>query len=186
MSDTLRSVIITSEAAERMLDRTTPIYDNSVVGLYLFEAIGREYDMLNQIIEELPDQLNPDTATWLLGHWERRYGLTTDESISLDDRRRRIRIRQKHTGAFNPYKIRQLAENITGLSARVEEHTAPYTFAVYLSSTSSDAEELRKAIRKIKPSHLSFEIGYEQGVSNEVYVGGNVDLYKNFVLPQAN
>ena len=186
MSDTLREQIITSASAQRMLNNTTPIYDNSMIGLYMFQAIGAEIDSVTQIIDELPDQLNPDTATWLLGHWERRYGLPTDETLSLDERRRIIRLRRYHTGAFNPYKVKQLAEDMTGVPARVVEFVDDYTFAVYLSATTSSDEALRRTIQKLKPSHLSFEIKYEQGVSATVNIGGNIAQYKHFDLPQVN
>lgn len=186
MSDRLRDIIITSETADRMLNETTPIYDNSKIGLYMFEAMGREYDSVRAIVEDLPNQLNPETATWLLPLWERRFGLPTDETMSLEERRRKIRLRRRHTGAFNPDKVKRLAENMTGLSARVVQNVGPYTFAVYLSATSSSDEALRKAIKKLKPSHYSFEIRYEQGVTGEVVIGGNINCYKNFTLAQVN
>lgn len=186
MNESLRETIITSPAAERMLQNTTPIYDNSKVALYMFEGMGREYDKVNQILDELPAQLSPETATWLLPLWERRYGLPTDESLSLEERRRKIRLRQRHTGAFNPQKVEEMAENLTGLAARVVEHVGPYTFAVYLTATSSNDEALRKRIQKLKPSHKSFEIRYEQGVTNTLEIGGIIRSYKNFMLRQAN
>lgn len=186
MSDTLREELITSEAAERMLTRVTPIYDNSVVALYCFEAMGKEFDAVAQILDELPAQLNPDTATWLLPLWERRYGLITDTTLSLDERRRKIRLRKKHTGAFNPYKLQQLAENLTGISARVVEHVSAYTFAVYLSAMTTSEEELRKAVRKMKPSHRTFLIRYEQYVPGEIRTGGFIAQYRHFDLAQTN
>ena len=189
MSDTLREEIITSPAAERFLTRVTPIYDNSLVGLYVFEAMGKEFDSVNQIIDELPAQLNPDTATWLLPLWERRYGIPTDTTLSLEERRRKIRlrrIRKKYTGAFNTHKVQQLAENLTGISARVVNHISAYTFAVYLAAMTTEEEELRKTIQQLKPSHYSFEIRYEQNVPSEIGIGGIIAQYKHFDLPQVN
>lgn len=186
MSDTLRKIIITSESAERMLEMTTPIYDNSKIALYCFEAMGREFDRINKILDDFPAQLSPETATWLLPLWERRYGLTTDESLPLEERRRKIRLRRKHTGAFNPQKVVELAENMTGLSARVVEHVAPYTFAIYLSATSGNDEALKRQIKKLKPSHQSFEVRYEQGATGTIDIGGAVRYYKDFVLKQVN
>lgn len=186
MADTLRDIIITSPAADWMLNNTTPIYDNSKIALYMFEGVGREFDKVNQILEELPAQLDPETATWLLPLWERRYGLPTDETVSLEERRRKIRLRQHHTGAFNPQKIIELAENLTGVTARVVEHVGPYTFAVYLSATSASDDALRRQIKKLKPSHKSFEIRYEQNASNVIDIGGNINWYKHFELNQVN
>ena len=186
MSGTLREIIITSETANRMLSETTPIYDNSLIALYMFEAMGREFDDVAQIVAELPRQLNPETATWLLPLWERRFGITTDETLSLEERRRKIRLRRKHIGAFNPHKVKEWAENMTGVPARVVEFVDSYTFAVYLAAMTSDDEKLRKTIRTLKPSHLTCQLIYEQGVPGELFVGGNISQYVHFVLTQVN
>lgn len=171
MGDTLREKIITSAAAERMLNRVTPIYDNSVVALYMFEAMGREYDTLQQIVDELPAQTNPETATWLLSLWERRYGLTTDETLTLEERRRRIRLRKKHSGAINPYKIKELAANLTGLTAQVNEFVDSYTFEVVLPYISDGDAAFRRTIRKVKPSHLTCRIDYRLGANFDLCTG---------------
>lgn len=171
MSDTLREKIITSEAAERMLNRVSPIYDNSVVALYMFEAMGREYDSLQKIVDELPAQTNPETATWLLPLWERRYGLTTDESLTLEERRRRIRLRKKYSGAINPYKIKELAANLTGLTAEVNEFVGPYTFEVVLPYISDGDAAFRRTLRQVKPSHLSVDVNYRLDTTFDLYTG---------------
>lgn len=186
MSDTLREDILQSEAGQRMIETVTPIYDNSYVGLWMFEAMGREWDSFVNIIESLKSELDPDTATWMLPLWERRYGLQTDTSLSYDERRRKIRQRRTNKRTFNPRRVEQMAENITGLPARVVESIADYTFAVYLTATTSDDETLRRAIKRLKPSHMSFEIRYEQGVPGEIAAGGAISEYKRFTMAQVN
>ena len=57
MSDTLRDEIITSKTARADAQRGCRIYDNSYVGLWIFEALGREYDRTWEIIETMPAQL---------------------------------------------------------------------------------------------------------------------------------
>ena len=67
MSDlTHRERIVQSTSANRMIDTVSPIYENSYVGSWLFEDIGREWDRLWKIIDEMPDQLFPQTVTWLI------------------------------------------------------------------------------------------------------------------------
>lgn len=186
MSDTLREDIIKSEAAERMLNTVSPIYDNSYVGLWMFEAIGREYDILLSLIESLKTELFPDTATWMLELWEKRYGLAVNPSLSKEERRRRIKLKQTPGGAFNPRKVENLAEAVTGFSARVEENIAPYTFAVYLTTTGTNDEGLRRSLNRVKPSHLSFVILYEESVTGEFMTGIGMQSYKHFELQQVN
>ena len=184
MSDT-RDQIITSPAADRMIGRVSPIYDDSVIGLSMFEAIGREYDALLDIINDLPNQLYPDTATWMLVLWERRYGLD-GTGLTIEQRRRQIRMRRVSKGAFNPARVERLAYDITGFSARVEENVGPYTFAVYLTAVTAEESVLRAKLRKLKPSHLSFVIRYEQYVSGQLYMGGNIACFADFSLSQVN
>ena len=186
MSDTLRDEIITSPTAKRMLERVSPIYDDSYVGLWMFQVIGLAYDEVWDKIYDLPNQLYPETATWAIELWEERYGITPDDTLSIEERRRKVIRKRTRSGAFTPKKIEALAENMTGFPARVVENVAPYTFAVYLSATTSDDDALRSEIKRLKPSHCSFEIRYEQSASCDFYMGGVISQYKDFALAQVN
>ena len=55
----------TSESAVRMLSYVSQgFYDSSYVGKWLYQVMGMEYDDVRKIIEELPYQMFPETATW--------------------------------------------------------------------------------------------------------------------------
>lgn len=186
MSDSLRETIITSETASRMLDRVTPIYDDSYVGLWMFQVIGVAYDEVWDLINDLPSQFQPETATWSIELWEKRYGIVPNPNLSISERRARVLAKRSHPGALTPGVIEKLCETITGFRGRVEEHVAPYTFAVYLPVVSTEETELKRRIRAIKPSHMSFEIRHEEEVSGEVYTGISFEMYKDFALGQVN
>lgn len=146
-----------------MLSRVSPIYDNSYVGLWLFEVIGREYDALWDIIRELPQQLSPNSATWLLPFWEERYGLDIGDYLTNEVRRERIRtaISSLHSQPFTPWLVEQRAQAITGRMATVYENTGPYTFTVYVSISENNPQieaQLHNMLRRSKPSHLSYEL----------------------------
>ena len=54
----------TSESAKRQLGYVTAgFYDNSYVGKWIFQVIGQEYDDARKIMQELPAQMFPETAT---------------------------------------------------------------------------------------------------------------------------
>ena len=54
-----------SESAKRMLSYVTPgWYDYSYVGKWLYEVMGREIDNAEFYVEDLINQLFPETATW--------------------------------------------------------------------------------------------------------------------------
>lgn len=155
----LKDSILKSPTGQRMLSRVSPIYDNSYVGLWLFEAIGQEYDELWQIMDEFPLQLFPETATWSLGLWERRYGLTVPSASTIEERRMNIKIKRDARPPMNPARIEALAETITGAEASVKEGVAPFTFQLILSNdTDYSAAKLEETIKTYKPAHMSCDI----------------------------
>ena len=78
----------TSESARRQLSYVTEgFYDNSYVGKWLFQVMGLEYDDARKILEELPRQFFPETATWGMMYHEIKWGLPVREHLSYEERR---------------------------------------------------------------------------------------------------
>ena len=65
----LRDTILQSESAKKMIEMVTPIYDESYIGLWMFEIIGRKLDELKASVETYPIQAFPETATWSMRLW---------------------------------------------------------------------------------------------------------------------
>lgn len=155
----LQESILTSEVAKRMVERVTPIYANSYVGLWMFETIGEEYDRLWEIINSISAQILPSTATWSLELWERRYGIIPPAGSSIELRRAAIEQKRHVRPPLSPFRLEQLCEMLTGNPAHVEDHIGPYTFGVQVTASSLKVlKEVNSLIRKIKPSHLSYEL----------------------------
>lgn len=155
-----------------MLNTVSPIYDNSYVGLWLFQIMGQEHDRLWDLVESLKLQAFPQSVTWAIHLWERRYGLTPDDALSIEERRRRLLQMQSTTIYFTPESLRKYIEKITGCEVTIDEHEAPFTFRVNVIEDSShpsfDLAYLRKCLNKIKQSHMSYRIG--QGYSGNVQI----------------
>jgi len=170
-----RDRIITSPTAERMLSRVSPIYDESYVGLWTFEAIGRGYDELWEIVNTFPDQLFPETATWGLVLWERRYGIVTDETIPLEDRRQAVLAARDATNRFTHYHLEAYITSKTGGTARVIDNVGPYTFGVRVEAEKGiaavDMLDLQAYIMSHKPSHLTCKIMFYTEKSMRVHIG---------------
>lgn len=184
--ETLREEIITSETAERMVGRVSPIYDQSYVGLWLFEAIGREYDMLWDIARTMPDQLVPDTATWTIELWELRYGITPHEGQTLEERRRAVKLARSVPSPFNPASLQRYIKNLTGRDSEIVDNVSSFTFGVYITQSdtmgNTDLDRLISYINRHKPSHMSYELGM-QSVS-EILVGVETGYWR-FPYPMA-
>lgn len=153
----LMQKILTSNAAKRMIDYVSPIYDQSYIGLWLFNVIGIELDELNKFCEELYDQAHIDTATWSLPMWEKEYGITPLEDQTIEQRRERL-LQIKKKSAFNPEKLRKLIESMTDVEVEVVENTNKNTFLVRLKGYVDNLDEVKRQINLMKPAHLVYNI----------------------------
>ncbi len=149
----LMQKILTSDAAKRMIDYVSPIYDRSYVGLWLFNVIGIELDELNKFCEELYDQAHIETATWSLPMWEKEYGITPLEDQTIEQRRQRL-LQMKKKSAFNPEKLRKLIESMTGVEVEIVENTNKNTFLVRLKGSVDNLDDVKEQINLMKPAHL--------------------------------
>lgn len=152
--------IIRSPSAETFLRMVTKgFYDNSYIGLWMYEAIGREWDEMRKWAEGLKDEINPQTCTWSIGIWEWVYGIETDEALQLEYRRQRILAKILWTKPVNPEVIRRGVVKITGCDVDITDFAGPYRFALKIHMQ-EDGETLpyglvREYIQTVKPSHLA-------------------------------
>lgn len=175
MSETHKERIVKSTAARRMMEAVSPIYEDSYAGCWLFEDIGREWDRLWEIIDELPDQLFPHTATWLLSLWERRYGIVPGADDTIQVRQQRIEDIETSRKAFTPYVLDRWVNKRTGGKAIVEDNIAPYTFGITISSENGlsglDTDELSDYIMQMKQSHMSCKVTCLTEKKTTIYTG---------------
>lgn len=163
--ETFKEMIVQSTVAKRMIETVSPIYEDSYVGCWMFEDIGREWERIWAIIDELPDQLFPQSASWLLSFWEERYGITPN--IGDDDETRRSRVMEAEAPPqpFTPFTLNRWVYANSRRRVIVNDHIAPYTFAVFVvnqpDSLPLDFGKLYKYIVKHKQSHMSFELYLE-------------------------
>lgn len=160
--ENLREIILTSPSGKRMIGRVSPIYDNSYVALWMYQAIGLEYDDLWAAVSKLREQFFPETATWALPLWEQRYGLISEGTD--EERRQRISKAKQRNQPFTPAALESWISEMTALEVHVVELTPPSHFAVQLTYNGqvepNIAKKIREFVMRVKPSHLFFEIQY--------------------------
>lgn len=152
----------TSERAQHMMGRISPIYDNSYVGKWIFQVMGEEMDETWLRFEELRAQAHPETATWALPYWEERYGLTPKPSDSQEARRAAIITKRSMRAPMNPARLELIVSQIAGKDVECIENVAPYTFRIVIQDAQGDEVDtvaIIEAIRRAKPSHQTFELG---------------------------
>ena len=183
---TLRDCIIQSQSAGRMINAISPIYNQSYVGLWLQEAMGREYDALWSVMNMLSAQLFPETATWGIGLWEQRYHLDQDERLPLSKRRRAIKEKIVSRGPFTPARITALIKAVLGMDSYVLENTAAHTFTIFINTTTASEHVVRNVLDELKPAHMSYEIRYAATIPMALHVGALMAVGKKITIRQVN
>lgn len=162
----------TSESAKRMLDGVTGgngFYDNSYVGKWLFQVIGKEWDSAREILEELPDQFFPEKATWGLMYHEIKWGLPVRENLSYEERRRLIYQKRDNRAPMTPYRMEIYLTDTTGFDVHVTDvhdpgdfgyvPSHPNEFKVYfIGEGTLNVKTVIQILNKIKQSHTVYQI----------------------------
>lgn len=166
--------MLDSNNGKKMFDSISPVYKNSIIMKSLFEAIGMEFDTLDDLIEEVKLQLFPQTATWGLKYWEERCGLPTNADEPLQARRNKVIAKLQSKHIMNPKRMSMVLQKYTGAYIKLIENTAPYTFEIDLIGRTTfpkSLEQLYQTVRKIKPSHLAVNYKLISITNSNAYFG---------------
>jgi len=149
---------------------TDGFYDASVIGLWLFEVIGREWDEMADLAQNLRYEAFPQTCTWSIEIWEfvcdlePMQNLPDDPELALHMRRQRLLVKRWTRPAVNPARTEaELAALLPGYEVHVTENVALNTFLVDIMGEGGqnsifDFQNVVYTLRSIKQSHLSFEL----------------------------
>ena len=164
----LMQSILTNETAQRVIDFVSPIYGNSYVGLWLFQAIGIVLDDLSRIAEQLRYETTPCTSDLLLDYWERTYGISTDPSLTKELRREQLISKKLNRGPCNPARLASaVSVALGGVEVDITEHIDSNTFLVNIREYVPSLVPAVAVIERMKPAHLVYQIQVaEQTISD--------------------
>jgi len=163
--------IIHSPEAETFLRMVTKgFYNHSYIGLWLYEAIGREWDEMAFWAEEMAVEIHPQTCTWSIGIWEWVYGIETDESLTLECRRQKILAKIVGTRPVNPEAIRRGIASLAGMAdedVEIQDFSGPYRFGITLRPAGMPIPyaDITNYIQSVKPAHLTAEVTADLGTA---------------------
>ncbi len=165
--------IVHSPKAKTFLRMVTKgFYNNSYIGLWIYEVIGREWDEMREWAEGLKNEINPQTCTWSIGIWEWIYGFDLDESVPLEYRRQRIIAKIIGSRPISPEIIRRGVAALIGGKDEVEVNDyEPYRFSVTVRpdrNISLNHAKIYGYLNEIKPAHLAFDTDFEINPKNEL------------------
>lgn len=166
--------ILTDETAQKIIDYVSPVYGNSYVGLWMFQAIGTLLGEVYKICIDLRYETTPATSTLLLDYWEKQYGLTKDSSLTVEQRRSRIIQKTLTRGPCNPAVLSAALSNaLGGVQVDIEENAAKNTFRVNVRKAVEDLTPAIAILERRKPAHLIYEIrvGETSKITSEINVG---------------
>lgn len=151
--------ILTNEMAQRIIDFVSPIYGNSYVGLWIFQAIGVVLGDIYTIAEQLRYETNPATAELLLDYWEDHYGIPRDSSLNAEQRRLRIISKTQSRGPCNPARLEAaVSASLGGVPVEITENVAKNTFLVNIREYVPDFTAAVAVLERMKPAHLIYQI----------------------------
>lgn len=149
--------ILTNETAQKIIDYVSPIYGNSYVGLWLFQAIGVALSEPYRLAYDLRYETNAVTSVLLLDLWENHYGLPRDPSLTTEQRQNRIMAKIKSRGGCNPAKLAEaVSDAVGGLDVQITENVAQNTFLVTILGDVESLDAANAVIGRMKPAHLIY------------------------------
>ncbi|MCM1233684.1 MAG: YmfQ family protein [Ruminococcus flavefaciens] len=157
-----------SESGQRMLGYiSADFYEKSYVGKWLLQVMGFEWDMAYELLEELPLQMFPETATWGLRYHEVKWGLPVRENLSYEERRKLIYLKRDYHAPMTPYRMEKYLKDATGFEVCIADINDPgeYGFdishpnefkAYFIGEGTLDSKLVHGILRKLKQSHTKY------------------------------
>ncbi len=156
--------ILKSESAKRALDRISPIYMDSKIGLWMLESIGTELDELRNLTQDMTTQILPQTTTWAIDYWEKEYDISVNKDLPLEEiRRPRLLNKIRARAPMNPAKLVSLIKteiNNQSVPIEITENVHKNTFRIMITPGSfhTDWKQVFKLVDRVKPAHVIYFI----------------------------
>ncbi|MBM7111327.1 putative phage tail protein [Brevibacillus laterosporus] len=129
----------------------------------LQNALSKEVVAIIQAEREAIDQRFIHKATWGLDLWEQQYGIPTNRSKPLEQRRAVVMAKKRGTGTVTKEMLQNVAAAFSGGEVKIIEYASEYRFVVHFVGTLGippNIEDLTTIIEELKPAHLNFEYKY--------------------------
>lgn len=151
--------ILKNEKAQEIIDYVSPIYGESYVALWIYQALGIVMGEIYGIAEQLRYETSPATADLLLPEWEKRYDLPADSTLTKEQRQLRLVAKTASRGPCNPARLETaISAALGGVKVEIEENIAKNTFLVNIREVVDDITPAVAVLERMKPAHLIYRI----------------------------
>lgn len=151
--------MITIEDMKAEIKKELPRYYDDIKDFQeLMKAEAKILADLDNTLDDVVNQLFIETATWALVRWEKIFGILTDESKPIDQRRSVLKSKTRGAGVTTKALVEEVAESWYNGDIDVIEQ--PESIGIKFNSSlgiPSNLTDVQKALREIIPAHLMIE-----------------------------
>jgi flagellar biosynthesis/type III secretory pathway chaperone len=120
-------------------------------------ALDPEIVLLREDISQLVKELYVNTTDKFITKWETDFSLPYDSSLTLEQRRQRIKNKLSRKKTLNWQNLRLLIKNnIVKPKFYIVNEAENYHFKIFLEEENNG--ELKRAITQAKPAYLTFDL----------------------------
>lgn len=124
------------------------------------DADSKEHDTIRLDLQELLDQFYVASATYGLDVWEEMVGITTDESLSYENRRANVLAKLQNPESVTEAFLTELINRyIADQQGYILSYPEEYRIEIlYHGGQVMDYSKLVKAVRTYIPAHLGYKL----------------------------
>lgn len=141
--------------SDEMFGYVPGIFKNTKNLKALIQVSGKQFDKVDDLIQDITDQLYVDSATWGLVDWENEYGMEPNPTLTYDERRSRIKAKIRGIGKVDANLIRSVTQAYADGSVEVDFNGSIVITFIGRRGIPSAIEELKKQLSEIVPAHLN-------------------------------
>lgn len=137
----------------------------------IYRTEGYEIGRLQHDLKDLLDQCFIQTATWGLIRWESVFGITTNLSLTFEQRREILMAKLRGQGTTTRKMIEDTASAFSGGQVQVIEDNPRHCFIIRfvgIKGIPRNMQAFINMLEDIKPAHLSYHFEYTYTVWNNL------------------
>jgi len=134
----------------------------------IFNAEQRQFDKLNVSLDDLRLHMDVDTATWGLDIYEKELKIITDKNKPINERRSVIKSKMRGSGKVDAALIKMVADSFTNGDVDVTFDGKIGIIFNSIYGIPENIEDVKNAIRDIKPAHLDIYFEFLYRVYNDL------------------
>ena len=128
----------------------------------LQKILSAEADNAVNGLDTAVDECFIDTASSMLSRYEKMYGIKTDESLSDEARREKIKAKMVGTGTFTKQMLINALKAFAGGQSTIIEQFKDYKFIIKFNDynrvpSQESIVEIHRITDELKPTHLNYE-----------------------------